>query len=50
MVNVLISGYYGFGNAGDELILLSMLDSLQKLNNNLKITVLSKNPQVNSIR
>ncbi len=45
MVNILISGYYGFGNAGDELILLSMLNSLRGLRSNLRITVLSGDPK-----
>lgn len=42
--NVLMSGYYGFNNLGDEAILLSMLRNIQKIGENIKITVLSNNP------
>lgn len=41
---ILIAGYYGFDNGGDELILLSLLNELRKVNNRLEITVLSRNP------
>lgn len=41
----MISGYYGLGNFGDELILFSMLSSLRKLDNSLAITVLSADPE-----
>lgn len=40
----MISGYYGFGNTGDELILFSMLNSLRRVQPGLEITVLSANP------
>lgn len=43
---VLISGYYGFGNFGDEAILGVLVEKLKTLGAN--ITVLSKNPQVTS--
>lgn len=43
--HILVSGYYGFGNAGDELILLSVLNSLRGLRNNLRIAVLSGDPK-----
>lgn len=39
---VLISGYYGFDNLGDELILKVLVDELKA--RDVKITVLSKNP------
>jgi len=45
MAKILISGYYGFGNTGDELILFSMLNSLRKLDNSLEIVVLSAEPE-----
>lgn len=38
---VLISGYYGFGNFGDEMILSILLDKLKDCN----VTVLSSNPR-----
>ncbi len=45
MVNrILVAGYYGFDNGGDELILFSLLNELKKLNNRIEITVLSRNP------
>jgi len=39
-----ISGYYGFGNAGDEAILASTVASLRAAMPGLGITVISKNP------
>lgn len=41
---VLMSGYYGFNNSGDEAILLSMQKNIEKLGDNINITVLSNNP------
>ncbi|MFH1454257.1 MAG: polysaccharide pyruvyl transferase CsaB [Armatimonadota bacterium] len=39
--NILISGFYGFGNAGDEAILYSMVTSFRKLMPEAGISVLS---------
>lgn len=44
MYRILISGYYGFGNTGDEAILLSIIENLKKYIGNVQITVLSANP------
>lgn len=44
MQRVLVSGYYGFGNAGDEAILIAIVDSLKKLKSNIEITALSADP------
>ncbi len=45
MVNrILMGGYYGFDNGGDELILFSLLKELKKLNSKVETTVLSRNP------
>jgi len=45
MVNrILVAGYYGFGNGGDELILFSLLNELKRLNSRVEISVLSRNP------
>lgn len=41
----LVAGYYGFGNAGDELILRSILGHLKKLQGENRIGVLSNNPK-----
>lgn len=42
---VVISGYYGFNNIGDEAILYTMIEMLKKNIPNISITVLSNNPQ-----
>ena len=42
---VVISGYYGFGNCGDEAVLLSIVESLKQFNPDLQIVVLSGNPK-----
>lgn len=44
--NILISGYYGFDNFGDEAILQTLIKELKNLNCN--ITVLSSNPKKTS--
>jgi polysaccharide pyruvyl transferase CsaB len=41
---ILISGYYGFGNFGDEAILRIMIDELRSRVSGASITVLSANP------
>lgn len=41
---VLMSGYYGFNNSGDDAILLSIHASMGRLNQKTKITVLANNP------
>ncbi|MFH1824595.1 MAG: polysaccharide pyruvyl transferase CsaB [Candidatus Firestonebacteria bacterium] len=42
---ILIFGYFGFGNTGDELILLSLVNHLK---DNARISVLSANPEKTS--
>ncbi|MCK6683590.1 MAG: polysaccharide pyruvyl transferase family protein [Thermoanaerobaculia bacterium] len=44
MRRVLIAGYFGFGNAGDEAILAGMLTSLRQEVPDLAATVVSKDP------
>jgi len=44
MHKVLVSGYYGFGNAGDEAILMAIVESMKKFNKNIKFTALSADP------
>ncbi len=41
---IVISGYYGFGNLGDEAVLYSMLQALRREIPRLEITVLSNEP------
>lgn len=45
MKNILISGYYGFNNIGDESILRTVIDNLREKLGDISITVLSHNPQ-----
>ena len=41
MNNIVISGYYGSKNAGDEAMLSAMLEVFSELNPKLHITVIS---------
>lgn len=43
--NVLLSGYYGFDNSGDDAILKAIVKDIKKSDRNVNITVLSKNPK-----
>ena len=45
MNKLVISGYYGFGNAGDEAMLSAMVGALRALDPQVQITVLSGNPE-----
>lgn len=45
MVRILISGYYGFNNIGDESILQAVVDNLRGRLSDIEITVLSRNPE-----
>jgi len=44
-VNVVISGYYGYDNSGDDIILHSILQNLRDLRGDLNFTVLSIKPK-----
>ena len=44
MYKILISGYYGFNNIGDESILKAVIDNLHEKLEGIEITVLSQNP------
>ena len=41
---ILISGYYGFGNTGDEAILAAICRDLRAVQPGVKLTVLSGDP------
>src|ERR1035437_3057018 len=43
--SIIIAGYYGFGNAGDELILLAIIQKLRHDHPFCRIIVLSRNPE-----
>ncbi len=43
--DAVISGYYGYGNAGDESLLYAMTENLKKEKDNIKLLVLSKTPK-----
>lgn len=45
MNKVVISGFYGFHNIGDEAILKTLTQQLRKLDPNVEITVLSHSPE-----
>lgn len=43
--DVLISGYYGFKNTGDDSLLKAIVDNLKQQKENITITVLSRTPK-----
>ncbi|WP_245831876.1 polysaccharide pyruvyl transferase CsaB [Oceanobacillus senegalensis] len=45
VMHVVISGYYGFDNTGDEAILVAIIQALKKRKADIKITVLSHQPE-----
>ncbi len=44
MADIIISGYHGFSNSGDDALLRSVIDSLRAEKEDVSITVLSGNP------
>ena len=50
MSNIVISGYYGSKNAGDEAMLSAMLEIFSELDPKLNITVISSDPDYTKIR
>jgi polysaccharide pyruvyl transferase CsaB len=48
MNKILISGYYGFNNIGDESILKAVVDNLYERLEDIDVTVLSKSPEYTS--
>ena len=45
MADIIISGYHGFANSGDEALLFAILSSLRKNMPGIEVTVLSKTPE-----
>lgn len=44
-MRIVLSGYYGFDNVGDEAILFAIIQSLKEYQPGVEITVLSNNPE-----
>ncbi len=44
-IQIVISGYYGFDNIGDEAVLHAIIDAVREAVNDAKIIVLSNNPE-----
>ncbi|MFC4402895.1 polysaccharide pyruvyl transferase CsaB [Gracilibacillus xinjiangensis] len=44
-MHVVLSGYYGFNNEGDEAILTAIIQSLREINQGIDLTVLSNDPR-----
>lgn len=43
--DILFSGYYGFGNMGDDSLLCSIIENLRAIDSDVRITALTKNPR-----
>ncbi len=50
MSKILISGYYGFANAGDEAMLTAIIESLRQVDPNVELTVLSGNSKDTALK
>lgn len=50
MKRILISGYFGFNNLGDEAILNSMIEMINELNPGAEIIVLSNSPESTKVK
>ncbi|MBQ5746680.1 MAG: polysaccharide pyruvyl transferase CsaB, partial [Clostridia bacterium] len=47
---IIINGYYGYGNIGDDALLQAIVENAKRLYPDAKITVLSSNPKQTAIR
>ena len=45
VVRIVLSGYYGFDNVGDDAILYAIIHSLKEYDPQVEIVVLSQNPK-----
>ena len=43
--DIVFSGYYGFGNMGDDSLLCSIIENLRAIDPDVRITALTKNPR-----
>lgn len=43
-MKIVISGYYGFNNSGDDALLMSIVNNIRSIDENAEITVLSNSP------
>lgn len=50
MSKIIISGYYGFENTGDEAILLGIISNIRAVNKPVDICVLSRRPEITASR
>ena len=50
MNKIVISGYYGFANAGDEAMLAAIVKALRSTENSVELTVISGNPQITAAK
>ncbi len=50
MSNIVISGYYGFGNAGDEAMLTAIVEAIRDIEPSAHITVISGNPKETRVK
>jgi len=48
MSKIVISGYYGFANAGDEAMLTAIIKSLRSTEKSVELTVISGDPEMTS--
>ena len=49
-INIVISGYYGYDNSGDDIMLKSIVDNLREKRKSLNFTVLSYKPKETKVK